>query len=84
MRTNVIQIGNSRGIRIPKALLDQCNLGSTVELEVEADRLVVRPAEPARSGWDDAFRRMAERGDDELLDRDSLGRSDWDDEEWEW
>jgi antitoxin MazE len=84
MRTSVIRIGNSRGIRIPKALLDQCNLGSTVELEVQEGQLVVRAAERPRLGWDDAFRQMAEQGDDELLDRESSSPTDWDEQEWEW
>jgi antitoxin MazE len=84
MRTSVIRIGNSRGIRIPKALLDQCNLGSTVELEVHEGQLVVRAAERPRLGWDDAFRQMAEQGDDELLDRESSSPTDWDEQEWEW
>jgi antitoxin MazE len=84
VRTSIVRIGNSRGIRIPKALLDQCNLGSTVELEVQDGSLVVRPAERPRLGWDEAFRRMAAQGDDELLDRESIGQTDWDATEWEW
>ncbi len=84
MRANIVRIGNSRGIRIPKALLEQCRLGSTVDLDVENGNLVIRPAETPRLGWDDAFRRMAERGDDELLDREELRASQWDDTEWEW
>ncbi len=84
MRANIVRIGNSRGIRIPKALLEQCRLGSTVDLDVENGNLVIRPAEMPRLGWDDAFGRMAERGDDELLDREELRASQWDDTEWEW
>lgn len=70
MKTNVIRIGNSRGIRIPKTLLEQCHLRNEVELEVRDDHLVVRPAAKPRSGWEDAFRRMHEQGDDALLDRE--------------
>ncbi len=84
MKINVVRIGNSRGIRIPKALLEQCRLGETVELEVEKDRLVVRPAGKPRSGWEDAFHRMARQGDDMLLDRGSLTPTQWDNTEWEW
>ena len=84
MRATVIRIGNSRGVRIPKALLEQCRLQDTVELEVDDGHLIIRPAEQVRSGWDDAFREMAERGDDALLDRDSLAPSRWDESEWEW
>jgi len=55
MKINVVRIGNSRGIRIPKAVLEQCRLGLTVELEVKKDHLAVRLAGRPRSGWDDAF-----------------------------
>ena len=84
MKATVIRIGNSRGVRIPKVLLEQCRLRGTVELEVEDGRLVIRPAEQARFGWDEAFQRMAKEGDDALLDRDSLPATRWDETEWEW
>ncbi len=77
VRTNIVRIGNSRGVRIPKALLEDCGLGRTVELEVENGRLVIRPVHHARAGWDEAFRQMGERGDDELLDRESRGPTAW-------
>ena len=84
MRTNVVRIGNSRGIRIPKTIIEQCNIGSAVELEVREGHLVVRPVERPRLGWNEAFSRMAEHGDDELLDREPLGQTVWDRTEWEW
>ena len=84
MKTNVIRIGNSKGIRIPKTLLEQCSLAETVELKVEDNHLVVRSAEKPRSGWDEAFRRMAQEQDDALLDRDSLASTRWDRTDWEW
>ena len=84
MRTSIVRIGNSRGIRIPKALLEQCRLEGTVELDVRDGQLVVRPVDRPRLGWDEAFREMADRGDDRLLDRESSGQTDWDATEWEW
>ncbi|MHC4469617.1 MAG: AbrB/MazE/SpoVT family DNA-binding domain-containing protein [Planctomycetota bacterium] len=84
MKARIVRIGNSRGIRIPKPLLDQTGLGEEVEIEVEGDSLVVRPARRARDGWSTAFRRMAETGDDLLLDGDVPSATQWDDEEWEW
>lgn len=84
MKTSLVRIGNSRGIRIPKTILEQCRLSETVELEVEKDCLVIRPARKPRSGWEDAFRLMAEQGDDALLDRESLASTRWDRTEWEW
>jgi len=82
LKTRIIRIGNSRGIRIPKACLEQLGLDGEVELKVQADRLVVRPARHPREGWDEAFRRMAEHGDDGLLDEPTA--TDWDRTEWEW
>lgn len=84
MKANVVRIGNSRGIRIPKAVLEQCRLGSTVELEVRQGQLLVRAADKPRSGWEEAFRLMAQKGDDVLLDHESPVPTRWDETEWEW
>jgi antitoxin MazE len=84
MKTNIVRIGNSRGVRIPKALLEQCGLRDAVELEAEEGRLVIRPAAHSRAGWDEAFRQMAELGDDRLLDPDVPAGTEWDQAEWEW
>ena len=82
MRVNVIRIGNSRGIRIPKPLLAQCHIGDAVELEVRKDHLAVVPADSPRSGWTDAFRKMAAHGDDAMLDEEAP--TQWDRTEWKW
>ncbi len=82
LRANVIRIGNSRGIRIPKSLIDECHLGDTVDLSVVEGSLVVRRAAAPRLGWDDAFKGMAQAGDDTLLDQDT--RTEFDTTEWEW
>ena len=84
MRTTVIRIGNSRGVRIPKALLDQCRLKDEVELEPQEDGLLIRPVARPRAGWDSAFQEMAERRDDTLLDREAHRPTEWDKTEWEW
>lgn len=85
VKTRIVKIGNSQGIRIPKLLLDQSNLGKEVELEIELDHIIIRPAQPARAGWKAQFQKMAEAGDDYLLDEDvDLIENDWDEEEWEW
>lgn len=82
LKTRVVKIGNSQGIRIPKVLVDQFNLGEEIELLSKDGMLLIRPAFHPRAGWDEQFRAMAERGDDALLD-DAV-TSDWDDEEWSW
>jgi len=84
VKTRIIKIGNSQGIRIPKLLLEQTNLGEEVELELQRDQIVVRPAHHARHNWEDEFKAMAERGDDKLLDSDVVIPTVWDDKEWEW
>ena len=85
MITRIVKIGNSQGIRIPKLLLEQSGLRDEVELEVQNQNLIIRPKRSVREGWDIAFRTMAEKGDDQLLDKDYLtDQSSWDEEEWEW
>lgn len=84
IKTRIIKIGNSQGIRLPKLLLEQSDLGEDVELEVDEGQIIVRPAQPARAGWDEAFQRLARQGDDQLLDADALLPTTFDDEEWEW
>lgn len=85
MITRIVKIGNSQGIRIPKLLLEQSGLRDEVELEVQNQNLIIRPKRSVREGWDTAFRKIAEKGDDQLLDKDYLtNQSSWDDDEWEW
>lgn len=82
MRASIVRIGNSRGLRIPKVLLDECGIGDAVDLVVEDGRLVVTAARSAREGWAESARAMAERGDDRLLDPEVPTM--FEDEEWEW
>ena len=84
VKTRIIKIGNSQGIRIPRLLLEQANLGEEVELELHSDQIVVRPTHTPRHNWEAAFREMADLGNDELLDGDALVPISWDEEEWEW
>ena len=84
IKTRIIKIGNSQGIRIPKLLLEQSNLVEEVELELQDEQIILRPAHPARHGWEEQFQRMAARGDDHLSDGEDAASADWDDEEWEW
>lgn len=84
MRANIIQIGNSRGVRIPKAFLDQAGLRDDVEIEVRGSQIVVRAPRNPREGWAEAFGAMHEAGDDALLDAGAERLSRWDETEWEW
>lgn len=84
VKTRIVKIGNSQGIRIPKILLEQSALGEEVELTLEAEQIVIRSAYSPRQGWDEAFQSMAALGDDGLLDDEALLPTAWDEEEWEW
>lgn len=84
MRTRIVRIGNSQGIRIPKALLEESGLSGEVDISVRDGTLVISPLEGARRGWDEAFRQMAGHGDDELLDGDLATTWATEAEPWEW
>jgi antitoxin MazE len=81
-RTRIIQIGNSKGIRVPKMLLEHAQLPDEVELQAEQGRLIVRAARGARAGWTEAANAMHARGDDQLLDAPTSNA--FDDKEWQW
>jgi antitoxin MazE len=84
VKTHIVRIGNSRGVRIPKPLLEQTGLEGEVEINVEDGSLVIRPVKKTREGWTTAFQQMAQRGDDALLDNVAPTLSTWDEKEWEW
>ena len=84
VKTQVVRIGNSQGIRIPKLLLEQVGLFGDVEMEVAADHLVLRRARKSREGWEEHFKQIAEDGEDKLLDAEFLKPTQWDLTEWEW
>jgi antitoxin MazE len=84
MRTSIVRIGNSQGIRIPKAIIEQCQLGTDVELEVEDKKLIICSAARSRQGWGEKFKAMAASGDANLLDGELINQSTWDENEWEW
>jgi len=81
-KTHIVRIGNSRGIRVPKALLEQAQLPEEVELFAQRGRLIVRGARRPRTGWAEAARTMHECGDDQFLDEPTATR--FDREEWTW
>lgn len=83
MKAQIVQIGNSRGLRIPKPVLEQCRFETEVELEVHDGRLIVSCSRPPRDGWGKVFEAMASYGDDELIDGEQPATS-WEEEVWEW
>jgi len=70
MEVSVIKIGNSKGIRLSKTLLDKYKIQDTVEVILEKGQIVIKPLSRPRKGWEKAFKRMSENGDDRLLIND--------------
>jgi antitoxin MazE len=83
MKTDLVRIGNSRGIRIPKPIIEQCGLEDEVELRVEDDRLVIFAGRRPRQGWEKAFRAAGSAENDPLL-LESIPANKFDREEWTW
>ena len=84
MKARIVKIGNSQGIRIPKPILEQSGITEDVDIEVENNRIIIRPLLKPRTGWDKTFRKMAENGDDMLIDADAPISHSWDETEWQW
>lgn len=83
VKAEIIAIGNSRGVRIPKAIREQAGLDGKVMLTVEGDAVVIRPARRPRQGWDEAFVRAGAGGEDDAVWPDLL-QSEFDETEWTW
>jgi antitoxin MazE len=81
MKVDIVAIGNSKGIRIPKTLLEQCGFVGSVEIQVKDNHLVLSPVVQIRNGWDDAFQAMAARSDDKPMKTPS---PTFDESEWQW
>ena len=68
MKVDIIPIGNSKGIRIPATLLEQCGFGESVEIAIDKKQLILSPVATRRQGWNTQFKKMSQNGDDELLE----------------
>jgi antitoxin MazE len=82
MKTKIVRIGNSKGIRLPKPLLEQVGLVNEVDLEVRDGQLVISPSDSIRAGWKEAAILLAQRIEDVLLDGPTF--TCFDEEEWKW
>lgn len=82
MKAQIIQIGNSQGIRIPKLMLEEARISNEVELRLHPDGILIRSASQPRSGWEESFRELAENDDNELIETPSA--SDFEQREWKW
>tara|TARA_R110002049_G_scaffold117698_1_gene271298 strand:+ start:79 stop:336 length:258 start_codon:yes stop_codon:yes gene_type:complete len=85
MKTKIIRIGNSQGVRIPKLLIEESGITEEIEMILRDNEIVLRSAETTRKNWEESFEKMAEQGDDVLLDQEEIEKSsDWDETEWTW
>ena len=80
MDISVISIGNSKGIRLTKTLIEKYNIKDTMELVLEKSYIILKPKNSPRKGWDKSFKKMHENGDDKLLISDILEDENFD--EW--
>jgi antitoxin MazE len=85
MKTKLIRIGNSQGIRIPKPVIEETGLSEEIEMILKENQIILRSSENTRKGWDHAFNKMAQENDDQLLDKEEIEpQSQWDNVEWTW
>jgi antitoxin MazE len=82
MKTRLIQIGNSRGVRLPKPLIEEAGLEVEVDIRARKGEIVIRPAGKPRSGWEAAAKRLHELKADTLMDKETP--TSFDTEEWKW
>lgn len=78
MEVSVVQIGNSKGIRLSKTLLEKYQIGHKVELELHDNHIVLKPLTVPRKNWEVAFIEMHRQGDDKLLIDSVLEDENWD------
>jgi antitoxin MazE len=81
MKAQIIQIGNSQGIRIPKAVLEETKLSGEVGMEVTPEGLLIRNIKRPRGDWDAVFKSLADSDDDLALNEANTGFSR---KEWQW
>jgi antitoxin MazE len=82
MKGRLVRIGNSRGLRLPKPVIEEAGLTDEVEIRVRSGSVIITPSRRPRAGWEESARKMRERADDRLLDAPIPTR--FDTEEWQW
>lgn len=80
METSIIKIGNSKGLRLSKTILEKYHIKDKVELVLEKEQIIIRPIGTPRKNWEEKFRKMAENEDDQLLMDDVFEDENFD--EW--
>lgn len=80
MEVSIIKIGNSKGLRLNKSILERYNITDKIELILEKGQIILRPISEPRKGWEKAFQKMHENGDDQVLMNDVFEDENFD--EW--
>ncbi len=83
MKLDIIKVGNSKGIRIPKAVLEACDIGDAVDLQIQDDKLVLIPLKDPRAGWEEAFKADPPNSGHQEVFGESIA-NEFDKNEWEW
>lgn len=81
MQTEIVRIGNSKGVRIPAYILKECNIKDRIELEVRDGKIIITPVDRPREGWSEKFKKMHKNDDDKCIIDDNIGLEAGD---WEW
>ncbi|MBO4234445.1 AbrB/MazE/SpoVT family DNA-binding domain-containing protein [Riemerella anatipestifer] len=80
MELSVVNIGNSKGIRLSKTILEKYNIKDKIEIILEKGFIILKPKAEPRKGWEEAFKQMNDNGDDQLLIDDVFDDENFD--EW--
>jgi antitoxin MazE len=86
METKIVKIGNSKGIRLPKAVLEQCGFNDGVTIQVKDKKLIISSRKKSREGWAKEFEKLTR---DQKKTKDDLRTirgftTQWEKDEWEW
>jgi len=82
MHSELIQIGNSKGVRLPKALLKQVGIKNKINVIIKNGAIIILPDKQPRKGWGEKFEKMHKAGEDQLIE--FSGSNQFDEQEWEW
>ena len=85
MKIQIIKIGNSKGIRIPKNVLNDCGFDNSAEMLVKDNKLILSPVKKSRKGWEKAFETASKKKTKDKVLEDFENMTDqWEEKEWKW
>jgi antitoxin MazE len=84
MNLDLIDIGNSKGIRLPKPVIEACGIEKTMQLVIEDGKIIITPIKALRAGWNDAFKKPKTDKLDSVITEFSEISNDFDQNDWTW